>query len=49
KKQEDRWKVMVNRTDANLKDLLGEVYVQKYFPPEAKKRMDELVNNLQQA
>lgn len=49
KKQEDRWKVMVNRTDGSLKDLLGEVYVAKYFPPEAKKRMDELVNNLQAA
>jgi putative endopeptidase len=49
KKQEDRWKVMVNRTDNSLKDLLGEVYVQKYFPPAAKQRMDELVNNLQKA
>lgn len=36
KTQEDRWKVMVNRTDNSLKDLLGEVYVQKYFPPAAK-------------
>ncbi|MFY8025695.1 MAG: M13 family metallopeptidase [Sediminibacterium sp.] len=49
KTQEDRWKVMVNRTDNSLKDLLGEVYVQKYFPPAAKQRMDELVNNLQKA
>ena len=49
KTQEDRWKVMVKRTDNNLKDLLGEVYVQKYFPPAAKQRMDELVNNLQKA
>lgn len=37
---------MVSRTDNNLKDLLGQVYVQKYSP-EAKQRMDELVNNLQ--
>lgn len=49
KKEEDRWKVMVNRADDNLKDLLGEVYIQKYFPPAAKKRMDELVSNLQKA
>jgi len=49
KKQEDRWKKMVNSTDSHLKDLLGEVYVEKYFPAEAKKRMDELVNNLQKA
>jgi len=49
KKQEDRWKKMVNSTDSHLKDLLGEVYVEKYFPTEAKKRMDELVSNLQKA
>lgn len=47
KTQEDRWKKMVNRTDNGLKDLLGQIFVQKYFPAEAKKRMDELVNNLQ--
>lgn len=49
KKQEDRWKKMVNSTDSHLKDLLGEVYVEKYFPAAAKKRMDELVSNLQKA
>jgi putative endopeptidase len=38
---------MVEWTDGSLKDLLGELYVAKYFPPAAKKRMDELVNNLQ--
>ena len=38
---------MVNRTYNGLKDLLGQIFVQKYFPGEAKKRMDELVNNLQ--
>jgi putative endopeptidase len=47
KTQEDRWKKMVNRTDNGLKDLLGQIFVQKYFPADAKKRMDELVNNLQ--
>ena len=40
---------MVNTTDSHLKDLLGQVFVEKYFPAEAKKRMDELVNNLQKA
>lgn len=49
KTQEDRWKKMVNRTDNGLKDLLGQIFVQKYFPADAKKRMDELVNNLQTA
>ncbi len=49
KVQEDRWKKMVNMTDNGLKDLLGQLFVQKYFPADAKKRMDELVSNLQTA
>lgn len=47
KKQSERWKRMISGVDANLGDLLGQLYVEKYFTPEAKKRMDELVNNLQ--
>ncbi|GAC1442309.1 MAG: M13 family peptidase [Sediminibacterium sp.] len=49
KKQEDRWKRMVNMTDNGLKDLLGQLFVEKYFPPNAKERMDALVDNLQNA
>ncbi len=49
KVQPERWKSMVQRTDNGLKDLLGQVYVEKYFPPAAKQRMDELVTNLQKA
>lgn len=49
KVQPDRWKKMVSMTDNGLKDLMGQLFVQKYFPAEAKKRMDELVNNLQTA
>ncbi len=30
-------------------DALGKLYVQQYFPPEAKARMDELVANLREA
>lgn len=48
-KQPERWKRMVDMTDGSLRDLLGEVFVKKYFPPEAKQRMDELVSNLQKA
>ncbi len=47
KKQSERWKKLINGIDGNLGDLLGQLYVEKYFTPEAKKRMDELVNNLQ--
>ena len=49
KKDSDRWKKMVNRVDGGLGELLGQLYVKKYFTEEAKKRMDELVNNLQVA
>jgi putative endopeptidase len=49
KKKSDRWKTMVNAVDGNLGELLGQLYVKKYFTTEAKQRMDELVNNLQKA
>ena len=45
--QKERWKDMVEVIDNGLGELLGQLYVAKYFPPEAKKRMLELVNNLQ--
>ncbi|MFC3561683.1 M13 family metallopeptidase [Pedobacter jamesrossensis] len=45
--QTERWKSMVNNADRNLGDLLGQLYAEQYFKPEAKKRMLELVNNLQ--
>ena len=45
--QTERWKTMVTNTDRNLGELLGQLYAEQYFKPEAKKRMLELVNNLQ--
>ena len=33
-------------TDRAIGDALGKLYVAKYFPPEAKKKADELVSNL---
>lgn len=45
--QTERWKTMVSNTDRNLGELLGQLYAEQYFKPEAKKRMLELVNNLQ--
>jgi putative endopeptidase len=41
-----RWKRCVQSTDRNLGEALGQVYVDKYFPPAAKARAKELVNNL---
>ncbi|MEP6726057.1 MAG: M13 family metallopeptidase [Bacteroidota bacterium] len=47
KKIKPRWERMYRSTDANLGDALGELYVKKYFTADAKKRMLDLVNNLQ--
>ena len=44
-----RWKRGLSQTEAAVGDLLGKVYVDKHFPPEAKQRMDELVANLVKA
>jgi putative endopeptidase len=44
-----RWKRMSGMVDGTLGDGLGELYVKKYFTDDAKKRMLDLVNNLQKA
>lgn len=46
-KMSDRWKRMVNRVDRSLGEALGQLWVKKYFPAEAKERMLTLVDNLQ--
>ncbi|HTN44733.1 MAG TPA: M13 family metallopeptidase [Flavipsychrobacter sp.] len=46
--QKPRWKRVLNVVDGSLGELLGQMYVDKNFKPEAKQRMMELVNNLQQ-
>jgi putative endopeptidase len=46
KEIQPRWRRCVVATDGRLGEALGEVYVKKAFPPEAKARMKELVNNL---
>ncbi|MEP6674402.1 MAG: M13 family metallopeptidase [Ferruginibacter sp.] len=49
KKDSERWKKMVSRLDRGLGEILGQLFVKKYFTEAAKQRMDELVNNLQKA
>ena len=44
-----RWKRCAEATDSLLGEALGRKYVEKYFPPQAKARMLELVKNLQLA
>ncbi len=46
KEIQPRWRRCVVSTDQRLGEALGEVYVKKAFPPEAKARMKQLVNNL---
>jgi putative endopeptidase len=41
-----RWKRCVQSADQHLGEALGAVYVEKYFPPQAKARAKEMVNNL---
>ncbi len=44
-----RWKKMVQKVDGGLGDLAGQLYVKKYFTEDAKKRMNELIENLSKA
>jgi putative endopeptidase len=41
-----RWKRCVLSVDRNVGEALGQVYVEKYFPPEAKARALRMVQNL---
>ena len=43
-----RWQRMSSSIDRSLGDFIGELYVAKYFKPEAKVRMIELVKNLEE-
>jgi len=42
----DRWKRGVDLVNGSLGEAVGQIYVQKYFPPEAKAKADQLVRNL---
>ena len=47
--QGPRWKRAVGAVDGALGEAVGEVYVHRYFPPEAKAQMLELVGNIKTA
>ncbi|WP_153797964.1 M13 family metallopeptidase [Foetidibacter luteolus] len=47
--QKSRGEILADAVDQSLGEALGQLYVKKYFPEAAKKRMLELVNNLQKA
>ena len=44
-----RWKRVTRTVEGAMGEALGQLYVEKYFPAEAKVRMETLVNNLIEA
>ncbi|MEO1202020.1 MAG: M13-type metalloendopeptidase [Pseudomonadota bacterium] len=44
--QRPMWRRAVNTVNGTIGELVGKVYVKEHFPPEAKARMEELVENL---
>lgn len=49
KEMKPRWKRVLGTVNGSLGEAVGEVYVDKYFPKEAKAHMEQLVKNLQVA
>lgn len=49
KEPKPRWKRAVSLLDGTLGEEIGRLYVQQYFPADAKARMQKLVKNLQRA
>ena len=47
--QKPRWKRVIETEDRQLGMAMGQLYVAQNFPPEAKKRAQELVDNLRAA
>lgn len=49
KEMRPRWKRVLGSIEESMGMAVGELYVKQYFPPEAKQRADELVQNLRVA
>ena len=49
KELRDRWKRVLDTVDRSAGEALGQLYVAENFPPEAKRRMLALVDNLKSA
>ena len=47
--QRERWKRAVAALNSGLGEVTGQLYVQKYFPPEAKQKVLALVENMRTA
>lgn len=46
KEMRPRWKRMIGSTNTALGEAVGQLYVEKAFSPESKKRVNEMVDNL---
>src|SRR3954470_8479280 len=44
--QEPRWQRAAHVIDGSIGEALGQLYVEKYFPPQARARMLDLIGNL---
>jgi putative endopeptidase len=47
--QRPRWKRAVDAVNGTLGEAVGQVYVQRHFPPDSKRQMLELVENVRKA
>jgi putative endopeptidase len=47
--QRDRWKRAVDAVSGAMGEAIGQVYVQRHFPPDAKAKMLDLVENMRKA
>jgi predicted metalloendopeptidase len=47
--QRERWRRAVNAVDGSLGEVVGQLYVKKYFPPDSKQKVLDLVDNLRRA
>jgi putative endopeptidase len=47
--QRDRWKRGVDLVNGSLGEAVGQIYVQRHYPPEASRQMGELIDNFRAA
>ncbi len=47
--QRDRWKRGVELVNGNMGEAIGQVYVDRHYPPESQRQMTELIANLRAA
>jgi endothelin-converting enzyme/putative endopeptidase len=47
--QRERWKRGIGLLNGNMGEALGQIYVERHFPAESRRKMDELIVNLRGA